>query len=71
MKKLARLEQWKVTEEQTFDGLIRRLEGLVFGHDKIPDGRRVSTSLIVTIDDKQAETLNTVYDLGVPFANFN
>ncbi len=65
-KQKAKLENWFVQKSSTHECLI----GQVTGHPKLEDGSSVRTSKLVNPvkdGDTQAETLNTIYELGVKF----
>ena len=44
------------------------LQGVVFGHPLLPDGKGVTTSLVLSFDlvGRIAQTKNTTYHLGEP-----
>ncbi len=62
MKQTAHLENW--LEGVHYGANV--LTGIVSGHPKIPNGKRILTSPIIKIDReaKTAETRNTFYTLG-------
>lgn len=55
---MARIENWYLVNDRLF--------GEIYGHPNHADGTRVHTSTLVSLDDKQAKTRNTLYELGVP-----
>lgn len=65
-KPRARLENWHLLP------FSNQLRGTVYGHPRavtggqLDDGHTIYTSTVVRISDdrKEAETLNTIYDLG-------
>lgn len=62
---MVRIENWIVT-------LDNRLEGYVYGHPRIQDGHRASTSLIQGKRNGYVVTLSgTEYELGIPDGDFN
>lgn len=61
---MPRLEQWTITD---VDGSGPRLFGTAYGHPRIIEGHRVSSSRIVRIDGNTAVTeTGTEYTLGTP-----
>jgi hypothetical protein len=70
-KPMVMIENWAVVRsgayaayEQLVPGNI--LTGKVFGHEKMPDGKAIFTSPIISVDSNQGiiETRNTLYQLG-------
>jgi hypothetical protein len=70
-KPMVMIESWAVVRsgayaayEELEPGNI--LTGKVFGHDKMPDGKSIFTSPIISVDSNQGiiETRNTLYQLG-------
>ncbi len=41
-----------------------RLSGAVYGYDRFDDGERVSSSVILNVQGRRIETMNTIYMLG-------
>lgn len=60
-KPVAHLEDWLITERGV-------LMGTVTGHPYIPDATFIHTSRVVQIEGHRAETHNTRYTLGEPYA---
>lgn len=70
---MSKLEDWSITHEDSNlfiapELLSYHLNGIVYGHERMDDGRRVTTSRIVNIDLKtmKANTRNSTYKLGKP-----
>lgn len=61
MKQTARLTSWRI--EDICGAYV--LVGMVFGHPRLPDGEKIRTSLLKSIDFEkgEAETCNTIYKL--------
>lgn len=75
-KTVAKLENWSVVGSVVFEGYRepepgQRLTGEVMGHTNLANGI-IYTSAIVSIDleKQQAETRNTVYELGQMSADY-
>jgi hypothetical protein len=60
-----RIEDWEVI---SLPGESKhRLKGEVFGHPRIPDGKKVTTSFVMNVcDDVAVTTSGTIYHLGKP-----
>jgi hypothetical protein len=54
------LEDWVIVGDRAY--------GIVYGHHRIPDGKRISTSVIRKryANGRKIRTLNTIYNLGKP-----
>ncbi len=59
-KTKAKIEEWRLVTLPSW----RFLTGKVYGHPIIADGKEIHTGKIISLNDTEAETLNTVYVLG-------
>lgn len=62
--KHAKLENWKMVDND-------QIRGEIYNSPKFEDGTVVFTSRVVRLDEgsNRAYTLNTEYELGVPYAS--
>lgn len=72
---MVRIENWnlKIKPSDCLLGNIYnyfKLEGIVYGHPKIPDGADITTSKIIEIAGLYVQTKNTRYLLGHPSLNY-
>ena len=70
-----RLENWSVVAipDNPYQApeLIRmRIHGEVYGNPRFTDGELVTTSSVQKIEGKNIYTLNSVYELGTPSAEY-
>jgi len=68
---MPRLENWSITSSQCSpytapECIERRLQGTVYEHTLLEDGKFVCTSRVIKIDmlKMEAQTLNNTYSLG-------
>lgn len=76
-KERVRIENWAIVNipnspYQAPELVKPQLTGDIFGHPKHIDGKKVTTSIVVSLDisNKICETENTSYVLGAPSAEF-
>jgi hypothetical protein len=74
---MPKLEKWAVVNNSISPyiapEMIRaQLTGIEYGHNRIPDGHFVITSVLehISVKNRTAQTMNTPYELGEPDPKF-